>query len=254
LLYTSVSKGFRAGGLNVPQCGAPPKYRPDSVWSYEAGLKESFFNQRLRLASSIFFARWSDIQQRTSTTTSCFVDYTSNLGTAVSRGFDLTAEGLPTEHTYLAINLGYLDAHYTKTITAGGNVIVEEGTVVGGLPSVPAPWSLVVRAEYRHPIGSGATAYVGAEEIVHSHNPGPFLEANPESPSFNTTQFPDPATKLLNLHLGVTHGGLDLKVSLLNALNSQPLLQRDSDAPGSTLQYAYTFRPRTLGLTGTWRY
>ena len=254
LLYTSASKGFRAGGLNVPLCGAPPRYAPDSVWSYEAGAKESLFSQRLRLAASIFFARWSDIQQRTSTTTSCFVDYTSNLGAAVSRGFDLTAEGLPTEHTYLAIDLGYLDAHYTKTIKADGNVIVEEGTVVGGLPAVPAPWSMVMRAEYRLPIGSGATAYAGAEEIVHSHNAGPFLEANPESPSFNTTQFPDPATKLLNLHLGVARESVDLRVSVLNALNSQPLLQHDSDASGSTLHYAHTFRPRTVALTATQRF
>jgi iron complex outermembrane receptor protein len=254
LLYTSAAKGFRAGGLNVPQCGAPPRYAPDSVWSYEAGAKASLFSERLRLATSFFFARWSHIQQRTSTITSCFVDYTSNLGAAVSRGFDLTAEGLLSEHTFLAIDLGYLDAHYTKTIKAGGNVIVEEGTVVGGLPAVPSPWTLVMRAEYRLPVGADAVAYAGAEEIVHSHNPGPFLEANPESPSYNTTQFPDPATKLLNLHFGVTGESLDLKVSVLNVLNSQPLLQHDSDAPGSTLQYAYTFRPRTLALTGTWRF
>jgi outer membrane receptor protein involved in Fe transport len=111
-----------------------------------------------------------------------------------------------------------------------------------------------MRAEYHLPIAPGATTYARAEWIVHSHNSGPFLEANHESPSFNTTEFPDPATKLLNLHWGVTRGGLDLKVSVLNALNSQPLLQRDSDVSGSTLQYAYTFRPRTLGLTVTQRF
>jgi iron complex outermembrane recepter protein len=254
LLYASASKGFRAGGLNIPQCGAPPKYAPDSVWSYEVGAKENFFSQRLRLAASIFFARWSDIQQRTSTTTSCFVDYTSNLGAAVSRGFDLTVEGLPSEHVLLAIDVGYLDAHYTRTIKAGQNVIVEEGTVVGALPAVPSPWSLVIRAEYRRPVGAQAEAYAGAEEIVHSHNPGPFLEANPESPSYTTTESADPATKLLNLHFGVTRKSLDLKLSVLNVLNSQPLLQHDSDASGSTLQYAYTFRPRTLVLTATRRF
>jgi outer membrane receptor protein involved in Fe transport len=254
LLYASASKGFRAGGLNIPQCGAPLSYAPDSVWSYEVGAKESLFSRRLRLAGSIFYAQWTDIQQRTSTTVSCFVDYTSNLGSAVSRGFDVTAEGLLGEHTHVAIDVGFLDAHYTRTIKAGGNVIVEDGTVVGALPAVPSPWSLVMRAEYHLPIAPGATAYARAEWIVHSHNSGPFLEANHESPSFNTTEFPDPATKLLNLHWGVTRGGLALKVSVLNALNSQPLLQRDSDVSGSTLQYAYTFRPRTVGLTVTQRF
>jgi outer membrane receptor protein involved in Fe transport len=254
LLFASASRGFRAGGLNIPKCGAPPRYAPDSVWSYEAGAKKSLFSGHLRLATSIFYAQWTDIQQRTSTTTSCFVDYTSNLGAAVSRGFDLTAEGLLGEHTYIAIDAGFLDAHYTTTINADGKTLVQQGTVVGALPAVPSPWSLVMRAEYRLPIRQATTIYAGAEEIVHSHNAGPFLESNPESPDFNTAVFSDPATSALHLHFGVTRGGLDVKVSVFNVLNSQPLLQHDSDGPGSTLQYAYTFRPRTLALTGTQRF
>jgi iron complex outermembrane receptor protein len=254
LLYASAARGFRAGGLNVPECGAPSTYAPDSVWNYETGAKNTGFNGRLQLATSIFYARWTDIQQRTSTTASCFVDYTSNVGTAVIRGFDLTADALLGGHTYLAVAIGFLDAHYTSTIIAGGKVIVAEGTAVGGLPAVPAPWSLAASAEYRLPVRWGATAYARAEEIVHSHNPGPFLEADPNSAVFTTTEFADPATKLLNLHLGMVRDGFDLKLSVINALNSQPLLQHDSDAPGSSLQYAYTFRPRTLALTGTQRF
>jgi outer membrane receptor protein involved in Fe transport len=254
LLYVSASKGFRAGGLNVPECGAPPKFAPDSVWSYEAGAKGSAFSNRMWLAASIFYARWSAIQQLISTTASCFVDYTSNLGDAVSRGFDLTAQGLLTEHLYVEFDVGFLEAKYLNTIKSGSSVIVEEGTVVGGLPGVPSPWSLVMRAEYRLPIRQGATLYAGAEEIIHSKNAGPFLESNPQSPSYDTTVFADPATTLLNLRFGIVHEGLDLRVSVLNALNSQPLLQHDSDASGSTLQYAHTFRPRTLALTGTWRF
>lgn len=68
-----------------------------------------------------------------------------------------------------------------------------------------------MRAEYRLPTRQGATVYAGAEEIIHSANAGPFLEANPESPSFDTTAFPEPATKLLNLHWGVMYEGLDLE-------------------------------------------
>jgi iron complex outermembrane recepter protein len=254
VLYASASKGFRAGGLNVPECGAPPKYAPDFVWSYEMGAKDSAFNNRLQLDGSIFYAKWTDIQQRTSTKSTCFVDYTSNFGEAVSRGFDLTADALLGDRTYIGIAVGYLDAHYTNTIKTGGNVIVEEGTAVGGLPGVPSPWSLIAHAEYRLPLSSSATAYARAEESVRSHNPGPFLEANPESPRFNSTVFADPATNLLNLYLGVRREGLDLRISVLNVLNSQPLLQHDSDAPYSTLQYAFTFRPRTLALSATQRF
>jgi hypothetical protein len=37
-----------------------------------------------------------------------------------------------------------------------------------------------------------------------------------------------------------------------NLTNAQPRLQQYSDAPGSALLYAYTLRPRTLGLMGNW--
>lgn len=119
---------------------------------------------------------------------------------------------------------------------------------------MPSPWSLTANAEYRLLLSWNATAYARAEEIVRSHNPGPFLEANPESPSFNPTVFAAPATKLLNLYVGTRREGLDLRLSVLNVLNSQPLLQHDSDAPNSTLQYAFTFRPRTLALSATQRF
>jgi iron complex outermembrane recepter protein len=254
LLYATFAKGFRAGGVNVPQCGAPLSYAPDHVSSYELGTKDSFFGHRLQLTASMFYAQWKDIQTRTSTKASCFIDYTSNLGAAVSRGFDLTANSLLGERTYMSVAIGYLDAHYTGTIKVAGDVIVENGTVVGGLPSVPAPWSLVVSAEYRLPLGAGIVAYARASEIVHSHNPGPFLEAAPQSSSYDATQFSDPATKVLNLNLGVLCHQVDFKVSVNNLLNSQPLLQHDSDASGSSLQYAHTLRPRTLALAVTQRF
>jgi hypothetical protein len=41
---------------------------------------------------------------------------------------------------------------------------------------------------------------------------------------------------------------------LNNALNSLPILQRNADAGSSSLIYAYTFRPRTVGITSTCRF
>jgi len=39
-----------------------------------------------------------------------------------------------------------------------------------------------------------------------------------------------------------------------NALNSLPILQRNADAGGSSLIYAYTFRPRTVGITTKYQF
>jgi outer membrane receptor protein involved in Fe transport len=96
--------------------------------------------------------------------------------------------------------------------------------------------------------------YLHGEEIIHSHNAGPFTELDPRYPSFDPSLTADPATYLLNLQLGVTNRDLNVRVFVNNATNTQPLLQRYADAPGSSLVYAYTLRPRTVGVLGTFNY
>jgi outer membrane receptor protein involved in Fe transport len=258
LFYATVAEGFRVGGINfgVPaQCGAAglPSYASDSVWSYEMGTKDAFFRNHLRLSTSLFHNRWNNIQEGVMFR-SCGFDYIANLGTATSSGFDVAAEGLVGDRIRLGLSLGVVDAHYTKTVTVGGQVIVDRGTVVGGVPSVPAPWIATASVQYDFPLGADVAGYARATDIVHSHNPGPFSEGDPAAVGFDPTLRADPATNKLNLQVGLAWAHFDIKLFVNNALSSRPTLQRSPDAPGSTLNYAYTFRPRTAGMTGSWRF
>ncbi|HMA00374.1 MAG TPA: hypothetical protein VKP66_20720, partial [Steroidobacteraceae bacterium] len=155
----------------------------------------------------------------------------------------------------LAAAVGYLDVRYTRTLSSmNGTVIVERGTVVGGVPSVPAPWSGTLSARYEWPLAGTTSAYLRAEEIAHSHSSGPFTELDPKSTSYDPRLSADPANYLLNLQLGLTRPGVNVRLFVNNVANARPMLQRYSDAPGSALVYAYTLRPRTVGLTGNWTY
>jgi outer membrane receptor protein involved in Fe transport len=217
------------------------------------GAKNQLFDRRLHLDTSLFDIHWNGIQERVQD--SCGNSYTTNAGTARSTGFDLGADALMTDRFHMAVAVGYLDVRYTRTLrTADGQVIVARGTVVGGVPSVPAPWSGTVSAHYEWPLAGITTAYLHAEEIAHSHNPGPFSELATKSLSYDPRLSADPATSLLNLHLGLTWPGVNVRIFVNNATNAQPLLQRYADAPGSALVYAYTLRPRTLGLMGNWTF
>ena len=76
LFYATYAKGFRPGGANnpVPQaaCAAdfqsfgisasPATYDSDTVNSFEVGAKNDFAN-RLRIATSVYYVRWKNIQQ-----------------------------------------------------------------------------------------------------------------------------------------------------------------------------------------------
>jgi hypothetical protein len=124
---------------------------------------------------------------------------------------------------------------------------------VGALPSVPSPWTGAFFVQYRQPLMADLNAYIAANDLFASHNPGPFTENDPNAVSYSPGIRADPATNRLNLRLGVLRGGLDARLTLDNALNSTPVLHPDSDINNSSLIYAYTFRPRTIGLVVTWK-
>jgi iron complex outermembrane receptor protein len=253
LLYATVAKGFRGGGINtaIPdRCGVSPvpSYASDSLWSHEVGAKARLLDGRLQLAASAFEIDWTGIQY--DVYFNCGFGYTGNAGAATSRGFDLTANARITERLGMDLALGSLDAHYTRTILSpSGAVIVDRGTVVGEVPQVPAPWSGWVDMHYQWAMAHNVLGYVRIDDSVWSHNPGPFSELDPRVIGYEPRFLADPATNLLGLQLGFVRSRLDVKLSLQNALNSHPVLQPSADAPGSALIYAHTLRPRTWALT-----
>ena len=203
--------------------------------------------------ASVFDIQWNGIQERLQD--ACGNSYMANAGAARSRGFDLSSDGLVTDRFTMALAVGYLDVRYTRSLsTAAGQPIIDSGTVVGGVPSVPAPWSGTGSARYEWPVANDLHAYLRAEEIVHSHSSGPFTELDPRIIGYDPRLVADPATYLLNFQLGMSRLGANVRLFLNNVTNEQPVLQRYSDAPGSALLYAYTLRPRTVGVRGDWSF
>jgi outer membrane receptor protein involved in Fe transport len=253
--YAALAKGARGGGANeTSSCdgaATPTSFSSDAIWNYELGAKGLLFDRRLRVSGSLFRIRWNSIQVHVEN--NCGIDYTTNAGGATSTGFDLALEALPNTRLRLGLTLGYTNARYTRTVLTGaGQIVVERDTVVGALPSVPAPWTGTLFAQYRQPLMGIVTGYASADDLVASRNPGPFTESNPDAASYAPDFHADPATNRLNLRLGLLRGGLDLRLSLENALNATPALHGNNDFNGSSLIYAYTFRPRTVGLVATW--
>jgi iron complex outermembrane receptor protein len=258
LAYATAAKGFRVGGINTAlpiQCGqsaVPSSYASDSVWSYEIGTKRRSFDGRLKLAVSAFYLRWSNIQEHE--VPECGFGYVANAGDATGKGFDLTLDAALTDRITVGLAAESVDVRYDRTVTLQGKVIVNRGAVVGGVPHVPAPWNGTMYLRYQWPITAGVEAYARAENLVHSHNPGPFSELDPKSISFSPRYTADPATAQLNVQFGTTWRHCDVRMFVNNALDSHPVLQRNADSGPSSLIYAYTFRPRTIGITGSWNF
>jgi outer membrane receptor protein involved in Fe transport len=256
--YATIAKGFRIGGVNAQtaascQTAAPSSYASDTVWSHEIGAKDLLLDGRLQVAGSAFEIDWNRVQ--TTFTLDCGFNYVANAGAAKSSGFDVVVSVFPLHALSLDVSLGYDNVHFTQTIlNPAGEVLADRDAVVGGAPSVPSPWIGAADLRYEWPITHEITGCARIDEVVHSHNPGPFTELDPRAIGYDPRFVADPATSILNLKLCLIWSKLDLRLFVNNALDAHPLLQSSADSPGSLPVYSYTLPPRTWGLAAVWRF
>ena len=266
LYYFSAGKGNRVGGVNNtstptnrPGCPsglqAPASYASDNLWSYELGTKLQFAGGRVRLQGSVFYIDWKDIQQSVSAN-GCFTSsYKDNLGNATVKGFDLSAELRPIDHLLLALVGGYTDAQYASTAygapakgTGIRGVLASTGDSLG-----VAPWNLGLSVEYEFPLLE-KQGYFRADYTYTARDTGRPTYENPVNVTYDPDLQTDPALRLLGVRLGMKIGEWDVSLFGRNLLNSAPILGRNHDGVGDPLYYAVTLRPRTVGVTGTYRF
>lgn len=258
MLYASVSKGFRIGGDNFPlpsNCGVTAQpYKPDDLWNYEVGAKNAMFDNRLQLNTSVFHYKWYNIQQLTSVP--CGLSYTTNAGDAVGNGFDLWLHALPTDRLRVTLNLGYVNAYYTKdAYDSFGNLLVAKGDKIGLTPQVISPWNATLAVDYRIPSPrTGDDILLHADYIYDSRNPGPFVTQNQNSVNYLPHEVADPPIHLMNLRLGYVTGTFDAGVYVDNVFNSHPLLSKLQGLTISAVATYGTLRPRTIGISGTYTF
>jgi iron complex outermembrane receptor protein len=141
MLYASVSRGYRANGINaeifasinasddpavIAQLQAVREYDEETLLNYELGLKTSLLNKRLQLRLALFYMDREDqqvkgaflIDQDDGGTT--FVDYTDNAAQGNNYGLELESDWLASDALRLWANLGLLKTEYEDYINAEG--------------------------------------------------------------------------------------------------------------------------------------
>jgi|HubBroStandDraft_1064217.scaffolds.fasta_scaffold04500_4 iron complex outermembrane receptor protein len=270
MVYVSAAKGYRAGGGNgaaaissslcdpslkaLGLTGAPTSFGPDSLWSYEIGSKDTWFNRRLSVQGSIYYIDWSNIQTSVNLP-SCATSFTTNRGKAVSEGFDLQVQAIVADGLTVNATVGYTDAYYPNAaFGAPSNGVTPLLNAAGDkLPNV-LPWTAAIDVNYSWDISGlwrGAQSYFRVDYR--------WLDAanalNPNVAGFNveTGPYQNQAYGLLNLRLGAVHEGLDLSIYLNNATNAHPILGV-KDQAGDALLYATAIQPLTTGVTALYRF
>ncbi len=281
LFYATYAKGFRPGGGNAPlpsYCdgnggltqsgypdGAPLTYKSDTTQSYEIGSKNNF-GGLFRVASSVYYIKWNAIQQNVYVPYNCGLQFTDNLGTAVAKGFDVQADMALGAGVSADVAIGYTSARYTRStpppkplLVSAGDAISGEAAVDGG-PGTSPPWTVAVGAQYDFTLG-GHDAFARADWEYTSRNPWLAATQDPASTQYGPYTYTLSSTSFMSLRAGMTFQSLQVAAFIDNLLDSRTttnyqLSQLDANNPNGTpppQENSYTFRPRTIGVTLTYR-
>jgi iron complex outermembrane receptor protein len=271
LFYASAAKGYRVGGINgavSSLCGAnlasiglsapPGTYAADSLWSYELGAKNTLLGGRMQINFSLFVIDWSNIQQAVYLT-GCGQNFVENLGKVRSHGGDVELQVRPIEPLQLGLSVAYVDAKYTKTVCAGpsscaGANPVAQPVVTEGDRLPGAPWTIVTSAEYSFPSLQGRKPYLRVDYQVSTAQTAELPIQDPNNGVSDSTFTGLPKIETLQMRAGMRWNGFDLSLFGRNLTDSHPLLSQTRDTNASDLFFAHSIRPRTVGVTATYRY
>ena len=292
MYYATYAKGFRPGGANNPIPNAacptdfnnfgiqtdPATFSSDSVNSYEVGAKNNF-NNRVRLATSVYYIRWNNIQQLIVPPV-CQISFIANTGAAAAKGADLQADVSVTDNLTLEFATGYTDARYTedfrfsttgldpRPLVANGDAIIGASSEAGG-GQPTAPFTASLGAEYHFSVVSHDT-FLRVDAEYAGRAKWPTAGLDPNSSQYDPASFVLPSTTFVSMRGGMQFGRWSLQGFIDNLTNTHDLTAYNyticsnpgagagvaclPNTPGaSRLQRAFTFRPRTFGVTWIFR-
>ena len=292
LYYFTYSKGFRPGGGNpsIPydptfqnptvgctqdfqnlglKNGAPATFKSDTVQSFEVGAKNNFDN-RIRLATSVYYIKWNNIQEDV-VPPICQIQFTENLGNAVSKGFDLQADFQVTDAFSIESTFGFTDARYTTSTYIGpvhtGLPVVAAGDAIAGPNgigtgySIP-PYSITLGPEYKFK-AFAHESYVRADWEYEAGDKWLHASQDPNTSSYDPSSMPDFRQSFVSMRAGTQLGGFGVSLFVDNLTDSHTILNYNhqtnsyygSGALMASPAYRYiSYRPRTFGVTVVFRH
>jgi len=162
LLYVSAGKGFKSGGFNarpLNDASEVTEYQPETLWTYEGGVKTAWLDRRLILNLAGYFSEYKNIQVTVNQTPRNFV---ANAAAGEVKGVELEAQAKPAAAWDFNLGVGYMDAEYTSVGQglAAGQVL----PITLATHFVKAPkWTANAGVQYTHELGSGARLVARAD-------------------------------------------------------------------------------------------
>ena len=176
-LYARVATGFR--GSSIQSAGAfngKSIAGPETVTSFEAGIKADLWDKRARMSAGVFHYRVKD-QQLTAVGGAANANILLNAEQATGQGFEFDLEAYLTDSLLVTFGSGYNDTEIQDDDLAVAVCVACTVTdpMVGGsaridgnpLPQSPK-WTHNLTARYGIPMGEGGELYVFTDWVYRS--------------------------------------------------------------------------------------
>ncbi|MFK7904593.1 MAG: TonB-dependent receptor, partial [Chitinophagales bacterium] len=217
LMYATVVKGFRLGDINenlpafcqeeLEETGTsfPRFFSSDYVWNYELGFKSVWADGSVVTNAAIFYNSWGNLIQYRFL--ECGWGYSSNVGAANTKGFELDVRYKANEHLELSGGIGLLN----PVISEGGEFLeAEVEDVILYSPKITGNFS----ATYTKALSDVSSFYCSANLQHTGERLGTYTpEENPEGIY--------PAYTLVNARMGIQFPNYEISFFGNNLTNTQ---------------------------------
>jgi outer membrane receptor protein involved in Fe transport len=122
MVYATVSKGFRPGGIN--RVGNQPNYGADYLKNYEVGWKTSWAGNRLRFNGALYREDWDNFQFSFIAPNENGIPQITNAAKARVKGAEMSLDWAATRSLTVSVATAFVDAklaeNYCGTLDANG--------------------------------------------------------------------------------------------------------------------------------------
>lgn len=161
MLYSSVGRGFKAGGFNAASPPGNESYGEEDAWHLEGGVKSLFADGKVSLNAAMFFIDWHDLQLNVPNPNVPAQFFISNIGGAHSRGVEFEFNAKPHQSVDLFASIGFANARFTDGTSSSGQDVTGNK-----LPSTPDQ-TFMFGGQVTRPVNSRITVYGRGEVWVN---------------------------------------------------------------------------------------
>ena len=238
--YTTLSRGYKAGGFNLSQGLLPDQvvFRPEWDLNAEIGFKGSFAARRVQASVTAFYVIRHDAQIKTSTQSdpkdpNTFVLYTGNAASGKNYGLEADVSGRLDSGLELGASLGLLQTEF-RDFTQSGSAVTGVSRELANAPH----WQAAVNATWHGPAGS----YLR----IDATGMGSYYFDLPPNPTRST------AYGLLNAKFGVDRTRYSVDIHVRNVLDRRYPVRGfyfgDEPPDFANKLYLQLGEPRTFGI------